>query len=329
MIYKNKDKFQVDDKFQWSLIKKNELRIEFENKWINADSFESTLVKFDSPLEVDVERVEFILPVDCKFLLDALGRFLALSNQLADKGLDVVINFDEKSKYFYYLNRLGFFDHLLTNIQIIPKRPENSTAKKYEGNNKSLLELRAIEPQKKNKTLINQLSDCFVQLSSKKYDSAASTIFGELIGNIVDHSNTKLNGVAGLQKYEGKAGHKSHIQTIVSDSGLGISTTLRPALKEHHPELFKLFQKLDAESDIQLVKATLSKGEISRLGPGHGLGFKSSKDLAMKFEANFSIRQEKFGLDFLLKNGNIVQIKEHKNLAKIIGTHICFDFYID
>ena len=71
-------------------------------------------------------------------------------------------------------------------------------------------------------------ADYIVFITDSKYEAAASTVFGELIGNISEHSEYQLEGFAALQKYGGK---RSHIQTVISDGGKGISATLRPSLE--------------------------------------------------------------------------------------------------
>jgi len=92
------------------------------------------------------------------------------------------------------------------------------------------------------------------------------------IGNVSEHSETPLQGFTALQKYGGR---RKHIQTVVSDSGLGIAVTLKPSLMAHYPSLYKLHNSDDF--DLQLVTAVSTEGEISRFGSGRGLGFKSSR----------------------------------------------------
>jgi len=57
-----------------------------------------------------------------------------------------------------------------------------------------------------------------------------------LIDNIFSHSNTPLDGYAALQLYP----NGNSLQVAVSDSGLGIMSTLRPALKHESPALDRL-----------------------------------------------------------------------------------------
>lgn len=82
VLYANLDKFAVDSEFRWSL-KGKEITITFEgNRWVNSDSFEATLQNANDDLE-NANKVIFVLPEGCSFLLDALARLLALCNQLA------------------------------------------------------------------------------------------------------------------------------------------------------------------------------------------------------------------------------------------------------
>src|SRR5690606_23646173 len=116
--------------------------------------------------------------------------------------------------------------------------------------------------------LVKRLTNKFIALVNDTYKTAVSTIFAELTGNIQDHSETKLNGFAGLQKY---GGNSPHIQTIVSDSGVGISTSLRPSLQAHYKTLYDKYHEANTDNDIALVTEVMSKGLISRYGSGRGL----------------------------------------------------------
>jgi len=226
-----------------------------------------------------------------------------------------------------FLSRAGFFDYLDERVNVIPERPLISAAQIYQGNSNSIVEFGGIDPENDNKGLISQLGDRFVQQSNEIYETTAFTVFGELIGNVSEHSESKIYGFAALQKYEGKYG--KHIQTVVSDSGLGIANTLRPTLKKHHPDLYKRYHEQDIESDANLVETVLSNGKISRFGSGRGLGFESSCKQAMQFDAQLYVRQERFSLRFTYKNGLLVQVDPRLDLPKIMGTHLCFDFFVD
>lgn len=324
-LYQNLDHFVCDEEYRWA-VKSAEYEVIFYGGWVDCNSFEKSLSEVGSPLEMNVSFVKFILPAKCCFLLDASSRFLALCNQLASRGVSVVIDFQDCMQTLHFFNRIGFIDQLVDDVSVLPSRPKESTAITYKGNSERVVEFGQIDPGKINKELANQLTDCFVGLAEQKYETAAFTIFSELIGNVKEHSHAPLPGFAALQAYKGK---RHHIQTVVSDSGLGIAHTLRPSLQQHHRSLFKMFSAENLDSDIGLVKSAMSKGEISRYGEGRGLGFKSSREQAVKFDASFSVRQKYFSLEFIFERGKLIKVIEKRNLIKIEGTHICFDFQID
>jgi hypothetical protein len=323
ILYAHQDKFEVDSEYRWKL-KTEALRITFADQWVDCLSFEDSLSSANTDFDCTNTFI-FIIPENCKFLIETIARFLALCNQLIDDSKEVTIDLSSNNSSKAYWNRAGFFDHLHDNVNVLPNRPKTSTAKSRKGNSETLVEFGAVDPKSDNRDLIKQLADTFVSLSSTNYEDPAFTIFSELIGNIKEHSESPIRGFAALQKYNGRTKTSSpHIQTIVSDSGVGIAATLRPTLKKYYPTLKDL-------SDIELVKKAMSEGQITKHGAasGHGLGFKSSKEKALKFNAKYSVRQSNFSLEFQFKNGILQPIKELPNLVKISGTHICFDFDID
>lgn len=328
ILYANPDKFAVDAEYRWR-IKGKEITITFEgNRWVDCDSFEATLQNSSDELE-DATGVIFVLPEGCSFLLDAFARFLALCNQLAFSNKAVTADFNNNGTLKHYLNRAGFFDHLDEKVNVLPQRPSNSTAASHRGQSENLVELGLVTPHEDEAAkdeLVKRLTAKFLSLTGDKYKTAVSTIFAELTGNIQDHSETKLSGFAGLQKY---GGSNPHIQTIVSDSGVGIAATLRPSLQAHHKTLYGKYHKESVDNDIALVTEVMSKGLISRYGAGRGLGFQTSRDRALRFKAKYSVRQENFSLEFIFEGEQLKRVIERKNLARISGTHICFDFVID
>ncbi len=286
ILYANDEIFMCDENYCWSLTNPSHLRIELpQNEWVSCTSFEESLLDQGSPLESGAESIEFVVPEKCCVLLDAASRFLALCNQLADVGKRVKIDFSDCISTLGYFDRIGFLKHLDAHVEVLPDRPTVSRADVYKGYSDTVVEFGSVDPAQSNKALINQLVDCFVAQASDDYEGATSTVFGELINNIKDHSESRLQGFAALQKYGGR---RPHIQTVVSDSGLGIAATLRPSIAAHHPSLFRYSNQDDY--DIKIVTAVMTKGEISRFGAGRGLGFKSSREQAMKFDAILSVR---------------------------------------
>jgi hypothetical protein len=324
-LHRNTDRFSQEKNFCWFLSVPSEVRVEFEkDQWMNSDSFEKSLSKVGSPLDLECNAVIFIIPKKCNILLDAAARLLALCNQLSNAGRLVKIDFSECKSTLGYFDRIGFIDHLDMRVTVLPKRPSVSKAKIYKGNNEAVLEFGGVSPDKESKELINQLTNRFVQQSDNKYETAAGTVFGEMIGNISEHSQSSMNGFAALQKYGGRRGH---IQTVVSDSGLGIVATLTPSLGEHYPMLYKMSNQDNFE--LKLVTEVMTKGEISRFGSGRGLGFKSSREQAIKFDARLSVRQKNFSIAIDYSNGEICSVENEIDLPTINGTHICFDFFVD
>lgn len=325
-LHAHTDDFIQDNNYGWSLVKPTELRIEFEgNQWLDCNSFETSLGLLDSPLDSKCDVVIFVVLEKCNILLDTAARLLALCNQLVPAGKAVTIDFSDSQPTLTYFDRIGFLDHLDKNVTVLPERPTFSKALRYKGNSEAVVEFGTVDPKKTDKELVNQLTNCFVQQSDSRYEMAAFTVFSELIGNVSEHSETPIQGFAAFQMYSG--GRRKHIQTVVSDSGLGIAATLKPSLMEHYPTLHKLHNSDDF--DIQLVTAVLTKGNISRFGSGRGLGFKSSREQTVKFDARLSVRQETFSIDIEYKNGDIAHIDKQTELVKICGTHLCFDFFVD
>ncbi|MCR9261204.1 MAG: ATP-binding protein [Pseudomonadaceae bacterium] len=324
-LHANAEHFVQDDAYCWRLITPPAMEITFEgDQWVDCDSFEASLKHAGSPLDAPCACVNFVLQKKCKILLDAAARFLALCNQLADDGKATIIDFSECKTTMHYFDRIGFFDHLDERVTVMPNRPNVSKAATYKGNSDAVVEFGSVDPSSGNKELINQLTDRFVQQSDERFEAAASTVFGEFIRNVKDHSESKLEGFAALQKY---AGHRKHIQTVVSDSGLGIFATLLPSIEAHHPKLFSLHNQADYAQ--QVVTAVLTQGEISRFGSGRGLGFKSTRKQAGKFNARLSVRQTNFSIDLQYIGGIVKDIRIANDLPTIRGTHLCFDFFVD
>lgn len=323
-LFSHPDDFIKDESHFWSLTT-SELTVEFIPDWMDSDAFEDCLRVGECPLTSNQGIVRFVFPKGCSPMLDGNARLLALCNQLILDRKRVILDFSDNKQALTYLDRLGFLEHLSPKIEMLPQRPKSSRAKVYRGNSKALVEFGVIDPSDDNKGLINDLTDRFVSQSSGDYETAASTIFAEMIGNVKVHSESPIDGFAGLQKYKGR---RKHIQTVVSDSGLGIFQTLEPVIDQ-----YRKFHNVTEEPDfnIQVVEAVLTQGEISRLGAGQGrgLGFKSSKEQARKFDATLSVRQEDFSLKISFKNGKRQKTQKKTGLAKIRGTHLCFDFMVD
>jgi hypothetical protein len=327
-LHDHPTRYQQDNTFRWSLAEDGELELTLPDGWVTADDFETALRMTGAVLDGPSSTVRISFPPTCKPMIDCTARLLALVNQLAHRKKVVTVDITNAKSTSTYLNRAGFFDLLHDNVIVLPNRPIRSAARRFQGQSDNMVEFGAVDPDPEadNTKLIVQLTNKFVQQSSPAHKVAAFTVFSEMINNVSQHSQASLHGFAALQKYSGK---HDHIQTVVTDSGVGIADTLRPALKDHYSELFEQFGTKSPASDIGLVIAAMGKGEISRFGEGRGLGFKSSREHAVKFHAILSVRQEEFCLRFEYRNGQFAVVQKQSRLPKLQGTHICFDFYVD
>jgi hypothetical protein len=177
-----------------------------------------------------------------------------------------------------YLNRMGFFDHLSKQVDVIPAWPNYSTAQIHRGGNTALVEIARINKDERDNDLPTRLTNALMVSCQDREDSsalegAAWTIFAELIDNIFAHSATQLDGYAALQVYS--AGNR--LSVAVSDSGVGIMDTLRPSLRTEFARLAEL-------SDMDLLVEIFRQG-ISRHGTDRGCGLKGCAGKAIKFNA--------------------------------------------
>ena len=82
-LSKHKDEFIQDKNYRWSLVKPPELEIRLAaDTWVDGPSLDKSIKNAGSPLEADFKSIVFIVPEDCKILLEAIARLLALCNQL-------------------------------------------------------------------------------------------------------------------------------------------------------------------------------------------------------------------------------------------------------
>lgn len=300
-------------------------QIDFPSNWINSLVMERALRAGPAPHESSFSKVVFRFPVGCKVMIDAAVRLLSLFNQLDLCSRQVRLEFVEGQEgAMGYLNRMGFFDHLSGRIEIAPERPAFSGAGLYGGMNASLVEIARINHTDRDVALLSRLTQalmrsCGHRPDAKELEGAAWTIFAELIDNVFSHSQTPLDGYAALQLYQGG----NTLKVAVSDSGLGIMDTLRPALVYESPSLSEL-------SDIDLLVEIFRLG-ISRHGADRGCGLKGCAAKAIKYQAELDIRLP--NLRVLLVPGKEGYRPNtaycYDSLPRIWGTHICFNFSLD
>jgi len=323
-LYAHRDEFSKDEEHRWSL---NVVKVVLaENSWVDGDSFEKSLKSAGCVISCACKSIVFVVTHDCKILLEATARLLALCNQLVYLGKTVTLDFSACGQTLSFFNRIGFLDLLVKEVQVLPSRPKNSAADRYRGNSEKVVEFGSINLANPDKDIPWLLKEQFVIHAGEAYSLAVFTIFSELFGNVCEHSNSPIPGFAALQKYE----HPPHIQTIVSDSGDGIVGTLRPILDKHYPKLAAKYKPDDPKSDVLLLKEVLERGRITQSEEtGRGLGLKTSQGYAVKFSADISVRQETFELKLSYRGGKLSRWGHVVGMPKIRGTHVCFDFFLD
>jgi hypothetical protein len=258
--------------------------VRFPGQWITASRFEAALRHSCGPHDPSNNEVAFEFPTGCKIMVDSAIRLLSLANQLASATKRVRLDFEEgDAGTMGYLNRMGFFDYLDGSVEILPRRPIFSMAALRRGGNTALVEIARISRDSRDQDLPDRLTEalmrsCGNREDAKELEGAAWLIFCELIDNVFAHSHTQLDGYAALQVYPG--GNK--LAVAVSDSGLGIMQTLRPAMSTEYPHLADL-------SDTDLLVEIFRQG-LSRHGPDRGCGLKGSAAKAIKFEATLDVR---------------------------------------
>ncbi len=258
-------------------------------------------------------------------MIDAGVRLLSFANQLRHVGKTVALDFEEgESGTLGYLDRMGFFDLLNSEVLVLPHRPVVSGADLYRGGSQNLMEFASINPDHRDQELPNRLTEVLLEAVKHRSDRhalehAAYTFFGELIDNIYEHSATELEGYAVLQVYQ----QGGRVKVAVSDSGKGIIETLRPSLNAEYRDRAKL-------SDTELVVEAFRTG-LSRHGDVRGCGLKTSADHAIRFRADLDVRVPGC---FVRLIPSVDGYQPHKafiyeKLPLIWGTHISFDFYLD
>lgn len=325
ILYGNRHIFSMDTDRLWSLVNPGKIRIQLtEGAWVDCKSFEQALAAAGSPLDFECSEVEFFLPTGCKLMIDAAARVLALCNQLILLGKSVSIDFNACSETRTYLNRLGFFDYLNLSVKVAPRRPSRSAAEAYRGNNDGVIELAPIHHQVPDESIPKRFKQSLVKFAGERYE-ASFTFISELFGNVLDHAQSQIPGFAALQYYP----RSKKVQTVISDSGVGIVGSLMPVLAERHPEVFESLDPSAPDMGPQLLLQIFRRGRISRSeDDARGLGLKVSGEVAAKFDATVTVRQQNFELTLVYDKAQL--ITHHRlNLPSILGTHICVEFLID
>ncbi len=301
-----------------------ECTLELPASWVDAWKFEAALMGCGDALGSLYHTIVIKVPSGCSLMIDVIIRLLSFCNQAVACTKRVRLEFGEASKAMGYLNRVGFFDHLAPSVDVTPPRPIFSGAATHRGSNRGLVEIERFSPgQPVEQNLVPRLVAAVTRGCSARSDvteigDAMFNIFGELVKNVFDHSRTNLDAYAALQTYP----QGNRLTVAVSDSGIGILSSLRPALKGG---------KWDNLSDVDLVVEIFREGISSKPEEKRGLGLKSSARHAIGFRADLDVRL--LNQRVLLKPSNNEyqpnMAYSQDRLPLLWGTHIAFSFKLD
>lgn len=321
-LHGNKNLYHQDASFRWFLWESVSFAINILSRsaWVSSEQFESALKSSGSPHDSDFINVSLKLPKQCKVKLCAAAKILAISNQLSAAGKNVTIDFSESEDAVSYLNRAGFFDRLQPNVKIIPKRPKSSAAKHFNANSSKLVELHEIGVLG-GENVPERLKKSFIAVVGDEHANILFHAVGELVGNVEEHAGSMQPGFAGLQCYR-ETSTSMQIMTVVSDSGVGICSRLRPVLRQKYPELAKEFDDKTPAADPKLVVHAFKTGGLSSVdAEGRGLGLKNSAHPMEVLNGKLSIRQENFSVTLRYSRGEITANWD-MDLPRLLGTHI-------
>jgi hypothetical protein len=297
----------------------SECTLDLPGHWVDSMKFERALRRCGDALGMAFTRIVIRIPAGCKMMIDVVIRLLSFCNQLVACTKRVRLEFSGGTGVMGYLDRMGFFDHLAKEVDVAPYRPTWSAASRHRGANAGLVEIeRFSRTSEADRSLVQRLANtvergCASRLDVGEVGEAIFTIFGELIANVHDHSSTPLDAFAALQTYP----QGNRVTVAVSDSGIGIMQSLRPALVGEH------WQNL---SDTDLLVEIFREGLSSKHENKRGLGLKSSARHAIGFKADLDVR---------LPNQRVLLKPSHdeyrastahtqEGLPLVWGTHISF-----
>ena len=296
-----------------------ECTIELPNGWVNSRTFETALIKCGDALGSTYSMVIIKIPANCKLMIDVIIRLLSFCNQAVACTKRVRLEFSGDT--MGYLNRMGFFDHLASAAEVSPSRPFFSGAVIHRGGNRGLVEIEkfsgtdAVERDLVPRLVAAVERGCAARSDVKQIGDAMFSIFGELVKNVYDHSQTSLDAFAALQTYP----QGNRLTVAVSDSGIGIMRSLRPTLKGG---------RWGNLSDVDLLVEIFREGISSKPECNRGLGLKSCAKHAIGFKADLDVRL--LNQRVVLKPSNNQyqpnMAYSQEQLPLLWGTHIAFSF---
>ncbi len=301
-----------------------ECTLELPGNWVDAWKFEKALVRCGDALGPMYSTIIIKVPVGCSLMIDVIIRLLSFCNQASACTKRVRLEFADGGNAMGYLNRIGFFDHLATAVDVSPARPIYSGAAIHRGGNRGLVEIErfsrtnVVDQQLVPRLVAAVERGCAARADVRQIGDAMYSIFGELVKNVYDHSETSLDAYAALQTYP----QGNRLTVAVSDSGIGIMKSLRPTLTGG---------RWDNLSDVDLVVEIFREGISSKPEDKRGMGLKSSARHAIGFRADLDVRL--LNQRVLLKPSNNEyqpnMAYSQDQLPLLWGTHIAFSFKLD
>jgi anti-sigma regulatory factor (Ser/Thr protein kinase) len=256
-------------------------------------------------------------------MIDVVIRLLSFCNQLIMTTRRVRLEFaDGESGVMGYLDRMGFFDFLSPLVEVRPTKPCLSGARIHRGANRGLVEIERFSAgQSADRQLVPRLATtaercCASRSDARQIKGAIFEIFGALVDNVFQHSGEqRLDAFAALQAYP----KGDRLTVTVSDSGVGIMGSLRPALVAKRSTLNEL-------SDVDLLVEIFREGISSLDDEKRGLGLKASARAAVKFKADLDVRLPQQRVVLKPANGQYRSNTAYsqEGLPLLWGTHISF-----
>ncbi|MGS0707652.1 hypothetical protein ACVBEE_14285 [Acinetobacter sp. ANC 3781] len=342
-LHENADSFyQNESTYQWCNLKKSdeEIIIACSSGWIDAEIFENNILIHSNLFEKDLIRFVF---KGTQLLLDAILRLLCITNQLSFAKKKVVLDFNNCINTYNYINRIGFFKCLSKDVIVLPRRPNEFLANKYHGNSGNLVEIFKIIPSNQANDEMAKISAVFEDNFSKEESlfllPKLRSFIANLIDNVREHGHSDLDGFSALQIYHpNKNLDQKKIILVVADNGLGLTNTLRKALKlNKYKDIASQLSKENLDHTKKLISLVFNLGGISQTGDeNRGLGLheihrnlqKLPKIQTMEslnlnnIQVTVSIRQDTYQINFPYKDKPLVveDMTSLNHLTKINGT---------
>lgn len=299
-----------------------------ERTWLSAYSFEKILLEQNLSGVNAKSEICFVIPEEVGFTIETIVLLLHISNQLADKGHNIQLEFANcNCKLMGYCKYMRFFDNLDSRIHVTPCP---STVDCEDADHPAVVKMEVLNCKRDLTGLAKQLAKSIIngielypsiEISDReknKLEHLHRTIITELINNVQEHSETKLNGFATMQVY---GGQRPRASLVICDSGLGVFNTLR-ASEEPENAHYK------HESFKEIIKRIFDEGVTRKKHDDGGTGLRTCFRKALRMNSDITIRTDcnQFRLFKLNEHDHPIEaLKINDNFMDIKGTFLCFE----